>query len=158
MYRLNSQGRFNVPYGGGLRTPNILWERDLILQASKSLHGVRLRVSDFARTMANAGPGDVVYCDPTYTVAHNNNAFIRYNEKNFSWKDQMRLAASARRAAARGATVLVSNAHHSSIIELYRGAEMRLFTRKSLVSRDASRRRDVRECLFVLTGAQVKQG
>lgn len=150
MYRLNSRGEFNVPYGGGERTTAILWERNLIMRASEILQCARLRVADFARMMASAGPGDVVYCDPTYTVAHDNNGFVRYNERNFSWSDQLRLAACSRRAVRRGATVIISNAHHRCIKQLYEGERPHLLKRRSLVSRDQSKRRQVCEYLFVL--------
>lgn len=150
MYRLNGQGRFNVPYGGGQRTPAMLWEKNLIFRASQTLQHARLRTSDFATTIGKAGRGDVVYCDPTYTVAHDRNAFVRYNERNFSWADQLRLAQCATRAAARGATVMISNAHHPSTRGLYNGAHRRVMTRRSLISTDPSKRRGVSEYLFIL--------
>jgi DNA adenine methylase len=37
MYRLNKHGEFNVPYGGGQRTPEILWERGILAEASAAL-------------------------------------------------------------------------------------------------------------------------
>lgn len=115
IYRLNSLGRFNVPYGGGERKPDILWKRNLLLRAGATLKRAKIFKSDFEPMIARAGSGDVVYCDPTYTVAHDRNGFIRYNEKNFSWSDQIRLAKICREAATRGAVIFVSNAHHPSL-------------------------------------------
>jgi len=46
---------------------------------------------------------------------------LKYNEQIFSWKDQIRLRDAVVRASNRGANVLVSNAAHSSIRELYAG-------------------------------------
>lgn len=88
IYRLNKAGKFNVPFGGGERTPEILWKEKLLEKASAALHSVNLLNADFESLLAAAKPGDVVYCDPTYTVSHENNSFRRYNEKNFSWEDQ----------------------------------------------------------------------
>src|ERR1039457_1165848 len=110
IYRLNRNGGFNVPFGGGQRTPAPLWEDGLLLDASRSLRSAEISVADFEEALVGAGPGDLVYCDPTYTVAHNNNGFVRYNERNFSWEDQKRLADTCQRLAREGATVLVSNA------------------------------------------------
>lgn len=70
--------------------------------------------------MQKENVGDVVYCDPTYTVAHDNNGFRRYKKAVFSWRDQIRLAASAAKASHRGALVVVSNAHYESLMALYR--------------------------------------
>ena len=150
IYRVNRDGRFNVPYGGGQRTPALLWERALLHRAAKVLAHAKLIQADFQVLMSQAAKGDVVYCDPTYTVAHDSNGFVRYNERNFSWADQERLAQAALAAAQRGATVVVSNAHHPSIEALYRGAIAFSLRRNSTISRDAAKRRAVSEYLFVL--------
>ena len=151
IYRLNQEGEFNVPYGGRKRTPSVLWERDLLERAASVLkNGVTLRVSDFEKTMKKAGKGDVVYCDPTYSVAHDNNGFLRYNECIFSWSDQKRLARVAKAAARRGATVLVSNAHHNSLRTLYEDARALTLRRQSCVSAEVKGRREVTEYLFIL--------
>jgi DNA adenine methylase len=150
IYRLNLQGRFNVPFGGGERTHKILWEKSLLRNASRALEGADIRHEDFETMLDSAQDGDVVYCDPTYTVAHDNNGFVRYNERNFSWADQIRLAAAAMRASGRGALVIVSNAKHSSVCELYDGANIQVLTRNSTVSTDIAKRQAVKELLICL--------
>lgn len=150
IYRLNLDGKFNVPYGGGDRTPKILWEKPLLKNASEALATAELRETDFEPILDGAKKGDVVYCDPTYTVAHDRNGFVRYNERNFSWEDQARLAASAHRARRRGACVIVSNANHRTIRDLYPGALFSVQQRSSLVSTDISKRRLVEESLICL--------
>lgn len=150
IYRLNRDGEFNVPFGGGKRTPAILWHSDLVRTASVALRRVSLQAADFAHVIGRARGGDVVYCDPTYTVAHENNGFVRYNERNFSWVDQQRLATAAKRARSKGATVIITNAHHKSILALYDGATVRGIQRVSCVSASAVHRRTVHEYLIVL--------
>jgi DNA adenine methylase len=155
IYRLNSNGEFNVPYGGGNRTTEILWKTGLIEKASKALKGKELLVSDFGDIIGKAGFGDVVYCDPTYTTSHSNNGFIRYNEKNFSWTDQKRLAYAAKEACRRGALVLVSNADFPPICELYDPIDPRILERKSLVSRNPKCRKQIKEYLFILDPNEI---
>lgn len=150
IYRLNRDGYFNVPYGGGSRRPDVLWETDLLEKAEMALRTAQIRHADFEELIDQAGAGDVVYCDPTYTVAHDNNSFVRYNERSFSWSDQERLALSASRAAARGATVLVSNAHHRSVKNLYPNADVKTLSRISRVNPNPANRRDVSEYLFFI--------
>jgi DNA adenine methylase len=150
VYRLNEKGEFNVPFGG--RGHSILWKTKLLSDAASALSTATLLNADFAQVMAKSGRGDVVFCDPTYTVAHDNNGFVRYNERNFSWLDQVRLASEAKLAAARGAMVFVSNAHHSSVRALYEGSAMAItLSRLSRVSRKLAGRGLVKEYLFVLT-------
>lgn len=149
LYRVNLQGKFNVPFGGGERTPAVLWEREILAQAASALRRIRLKVSDFEPILNMAGPGDVAYCDPTYTVAHDNNGFVRYNERNFSWDDQQRLAKAAKAATRRGAFVVISNANHSSIRDLYPAAQFITLTRISSVTPRITLRRPVDELLIV---------
>jgi DNA adenine methylase len=151
MYRVNREGRFNVPYGGGERTPHVLWETSLLRDAASTLTGASIVHADFQTLLDAAGRGDVAYCDPTYTVAHDSNGFVRYNERNFSWFDQERLARAARAAVGRGAAVIVSNAHNPAIEKLYHGATTLTLERKSRVSADPTKRRQVTEYLFVLS-------
>jgi len=150
MYRVNKRGDFNVPYGGGHRTPNMLLETTILEDASAALNRAELKQGDFEAVINAARRGDVVYCDPTYTVTHDQNGFVRYNERNFSWSDQERLAKAAMRAGRRGATVIVSNAHHKEIRKIYRNANFQTLTRQSTLSADPSKRRIVREYLIVL--------
>jgi DNA adenine methylase len=147
---LNLKGEFNVPYGGGERTPELLWQTEILKIAAKALRGARLKVSDFEPIIETAGIGDVVYCDPTYTVAHDNNGFIRYNERNFLWSDQERLAEAAVRTARRAAMVIISNAHHASIRRLYPGARFETLSRTSTVTPHSELRRSVKELLICI--------
>jgi DNA adenine methylase len=153
IYRVNLSGKFNVPFGGGERTPAPLWERGLLADAASALRKVRISHADFESVINRATGGDVVYCDPTYTVTHGNNGFIRYNERNFSWADQERLACAAKRASDRGAAVIITNASHPAIHEIYSGARVRVLRRKSLVSTDITKRRSVQELLICIEPA-----
>lgn len=150
IFRLNRQGSFNVPFGGGHRTPAPLWKRGLLTSASEALRGATIMTADFEHLLNQARTGDLVYCDPTYTVNHNNNSFIRYNERNFSWEDQRRLARSSSAAAARGAFVIVSNADHVDVKDLYPSAEKRVVGRWSGVCPRPSKRQRTSELLLII--------
>ena len=147
MYRVNRKGQFNVPYGG--RSTRVLWEQSIICDAAAALRNSVLVACDFEVQLRRAKRGDFVYCDPTYTVAHSNNGFVRYNERNFSWTDQERLAKSAVAAARRGATVVVSNAEHTDVSDLYRGWTVETVQRQSLVCPRPTARGPVNELLFI---------
>jgi DNA adenine methylase len=149
MYRLNGQGGFNVPFGGGERTTAPLWKYRLLQSAAGALRSSKLSAVDFEEALSLAVEGDLVYCDPTYTVAHNNNGFIRYNERNFSWEDQKRLARCCHEAANRGALVLVSNAYHDEVLRLFDPPQHVVVTRPSRLCPQIEHRRTIDEFVFV---------
>jgi DNA adenine methylase len=153
MYRLNQEGRFNVPFGGGERTTAPLWEYNLLRTAARALRSAQLQVIDFEGALSAAVEGDFVYCDPTYTVAHNNNGFIRYNERNFSWDDQKRLARCCHDTALRGATVVVSNAYHGEVLRLFAPPVHMVVSRPSRLCPQIEHRRTVEEFLFIFPAA-----
>lgn len=132
LYRVNRRGEFNVPVGDKnsvFRAGDDFERVSLLLQRARLVHG------DFEKTLALAKKGDLVYADPPYTVKHNLNGFLKYNEKIFTFDDQIRLRRALGKAAARGVDVLVSNADHESVRQLYRGfGSMRVVERTSLIS------------------------
>ena len=158
IYRLNQEGRFNVPYGGGDRNPALLWERGVLLSAAEALGAADLEASDFEPVIDRAKAGDVVYCDPTYTVTHDHNGFIRYNERNFSWSDQERLSLAISRAHKRGATIVLTNAHHRLIRRLFDAPRAWILHRHSSVSCSAEFRRPVSEYLLLWPGEAGSEG
>lgn len=154
MYRLNQTGEFNVPFGGGERTPAPLWESGLLRKASRALRSSKLEVCDFEDAINRARSGDLVYCDPTYTLA-NNNGFIRYNEKNFLWADQKRLARCCQEAAGRGATVIVTNAFHHDVLKLFDPPQHFVVSRHSCLCPRVEYRNVAEEYVFIFPSDNV---
>ena len=130
IYRVNTQGRFNVPVGS---RNNVLQRDDDFLGWSRALSHVHMQTSDFEPIINNATKGDFIFVDPPYTVCHNNNGFVKYNDVLFSWKDQIRLRDCLVRARTRGVQILMANANHGSIRDLY-GSDFK----QSVVSRFCS--------------------
>ena len=76
------------------------------------------------------------------------NGFVKYNEKIFTWDDQIRLRDAILRAHARGARVILTNANHASIRELYEGFGHHIeVKRQSVISGKATGRASVSELL-----------
>lgn len=117
MYRVNFAGQFNVPKGSKTA---VVMDTDDFAACAALLRRAELRVSDFEEIIDQAEGGDLVFADPPYTVGHNNNGFVRYNETLFKWSDQERLARSLIRAKDRGVKIVATNAAHSAVEALYR--------------------------------------
>lgn len=143
LYRVNRKNEFNVPIG--TKTAVVL-DSDDFVASSRILRGAKLSNRDFEQTLALAGCGDFVFVDPPYTVKHNLNGFVKYNDTIFSWADQVRLRDAVVQAAMQGASVLVTNANHASIREIYDGVgRMEVVRRASVLAANSKHRVQVDE-------------
>jgi len=134
LYRVNSKGKFNVPYGAP--KTDFIFDEENIRACSKLLSQkeVTIRRADFERAVNRAREGDLVFFDPPYVTKHNFNGFRDWNEKLFSWSDQERLAKVAKELVERGVKVIVSNAEHEDIMALYPGFVRTSLSRTSTLS------------------------
>jgi DNA adenine methylase len=147
IYRVNRRGEFNVPFSG--RAYPWLSDTATLRRYSRALRGVRLECADFAEVLVKAEPGDFVYLDPPYTVAHSANGFLKYNARLFSWADQVRLHDQALSLGRRGCRVVVSSAHHDSVVTLFREFDVVDVERHSTIAASSEARRPIKECVFV---------
>jgi DNA adenine methylase len=149
IWRVNARGAFNVPYGH--RPPVNLVAPAPLRSCAAALQGSVLEAVDYLQALQAAKAGDIVYCDPPYTVSHNNNGFIRYNETLFSWADQQALAARAGELSQLGVHVAVTNAAHHDVLRLYPSDTFHAFrlVRTSRMASDVTHRQPQAEMLFV---------
>lgn len=121
LYRVNGQGRFNVPAGRYDR-PRIA-DRTRLEAAAAALSepGVALRRGSFADVLSLAAPGDFLYIDPPYAPLSTTSNFTAYTCPRFEQQDQERLQQVVVQLAARGCQVLLSNSTAGSIADLYDG-------------------------------------
>jgi DNA adenine methylase len=117
IYRVNSFGKYNVPYGR--RNKVDIVTPSLFDSVNKALKDVVIETQSFEKTIKNVKKGDLVFLDPPYTVAHENNGFIEYNQKLFSWDDQLKLKQFIQKIINQKAFFILTNASHESIIDLY---------------------------------------
>lgn len=148
LYRVNRKNEFNVPIG---TKTSVVLPNDNFSEASRLLADVEIIHQDFEATLDASRAGDFVFVDPPYTVKHNLNGFIKYNDKIFSWSDQIRLRDAVVRAAKRGALILVTNANHSSIREIYEGVGRQQVVRRASVLAASAAHRSQTEELVIQT-------
>lgn len=147
LFRLNRQGGFNVPVGR-YTDPRICDEMHLrSVAAALASPGVTIDLQSFDHTLAHAGAGDFVYCDPPYAPLSRTSSFANYTADGFTSFDQRRLQQAVVAACARGAHVVVSNSSASEIVRVYTSADAqkvglrlrRVPARRAINSRAASR-------------------
>lgn len=116
LIRYNRDGFFNV--GWGKYEAPYFPEIEIKAFKQKSHKCVFLNAG-YRRTLALAGEGDVVYCDPPYEPLPGTAGFTNYAAGGFSWADQISLAESCVAAHQRGAKVLINNSTAPRVLELY---------------------------------------
>ncbi len=120
LYRENSEGQFNVPFGF-YKNPKIVDEENL-RAISKYLNEADITIenTDFREVCNYAKAGDFVYLDPPYYPIKEN-AFTKYTKYDFSKKDHIDLVEVFRELDKRGCYVMLSNSNTDFIKTLYKG-------------------------------------
>jgi len=116
VYRVNSKGQFNVPFGN--RKAKIYDEENL-RQISLLLKTVQLVAQSYERTLEQAQPTDFIYLDPPYHPLSKTANFAKYTSKPFGEGDQIKLAKEFKRLTELGCKVMLSNSDTPLIRELY---------------------------------------
>lgn len=142
--RVNAAGQWNVPFGryAAPRLPAAA----MAAFAAKAARAL-IVPGDFRTVLASAQRGDVVYCDPPYVPLSETARFTGYTAGGFSGEDQRELAAWARRLAARGLPVLISNHDTPWTRELYGDAALTSFAVRRSIAAHGARRGPVPELL-----------
>lgn len=126
IYRVNLDGVYNVPFGN--RPSPQIPTTEHLGDVAKRLNQARLETGDFAKCLKYVNKGDLVFLDPPYTVAHNHNGFIKYNQRLFSFDDQKRLSTLIAEIKERGSYYILANAAHESIANLFDNGDMLIET------------------------------
>ena len=141
LYRVNSKGEFNVPFGR-YRNPTIVHPRS-ILRASRLLRNVEIHCEDFSYLTDVAGEGDICYLDPPYHPSSETANFTDYAEGGFGLADQERLRDLCIKLDRRGVIFVLSNSDTDAVRRLYRGiVELRIIslrTKRMISSKVSSR-------------------
>lgn len=143
LWRVNSQGRHNVPFGR-YRDPKIVDEANLRLVA-QALRSAELVCDDFSRVLEHATAGSLVYLDPPYHPLSETASFTGYTAEAFGRADQERLAQVFRELDRRGCLLMLSNSDTPFIRELYAGYDIQVVYARRVISCVADRRGPIQE-------------
>jgi DNA adenine methylase len=118
LWRVNAQGKHNVPFGRQVKGPSFPDEAHL-LACSKALQGVELLRAPFESVLDRAGLGDFVYFDPPYVPVSATAFFTNYAAEGFGPADQVRLRDVFAALDERGCRVMLSNSGTPPVLDLY---------------------------------------
>lgn len=147
LFRVNSQGQFNVPFGK-YKNPQIV--NEIVLRAVShylSKNDVTIFNGDYESALATADKGDFVYFDPPYDPISDTSSFTGYSLNGFNKEDQIRLRDVFAELDRRGCRVLLSNSATDFIKDLYRDYSINLVSASRNINSVASGRGKIDEVL-----------
>lgn len=118
MYRENSKGGFNVPFGKH-PNPTICDEENLRAVAAELKH-TSIKLSPYDKAIKNAKAGDFVYLDPPYHPLNATSSFTSYHADGFTADDQIKLRDAFKELSERGCKVMLSNSNSEFINDIYK--------------------------------------
>lgn len=130
IYRVNSHGKYNVPYG---YREKVNHNFSNLISVSNTLKDTIISSNDFSNVIDNVKKNDLVFLDPPYTVTHNNNGFIQYNKNIFSLEAQYKLAETINNIKEIGANYILTNAAHPKIREIFNNGDKIIEVRRSSI-------------------------
>lgn len=119
MYRVNSRGEFNVPFGK-YHNPMICDEVNL-RRVSTALQKVEIKHQDYKEVLKKAKKGDFIYFDPPYYPVSKTASFTAYTKDAFLDKEQTELRDVFVQLHKRGCFVMLSNSDVPFINKIYSG-------------------------------------
>jgi len=149
MYRVNSRGEFNVPFGK-YNNPLICDEQNL-KRVSKVLQKVSIKHQDYKEVLKKAKSGDFIYFDPPYYPVSKTASFISYTAETFLDKEQIELRDTFVELHKRGCFVMLSNSDTPFINQIYsdiKGVKISKIVAGRAINSKASGRGKITEVLI----------
>jgi len=148
MYRVNSKGGFNVPFGK--YTNPMICDEENLRKVSGVLQKVTIKNQDYKAVLKKAKKGDFVYFDPPYYPVSKTASFTSYTKDSFLEKEQAELRDTFVELHKRGCFVMLSNSDTPFINELYssvRGVKVSQVSAGRAINSNASKRGKISEVL-----------
>lgn len=153
LYRENSKGEYNVPFGR-YANPTIC-DRELIMADSRLLQRVTILQGDFTQIANYTDNRTFVYLDPPYRPLDATSNFNSYVKEAFDDNEQIRLKEFFCRLTDAGCYVMESNSDGRSrnpenmfFDNLYRDFNIQRVTAKRFINANPTRRGNMSELLI----------
>ena len=146
LYRVNSQGKFNVPVGK-YKNPGICQE-EVLRVASLALQKVEIKQANFEEVLNYAtGTNDFVYFDPPYYPLNKTSNFTAYSNFCFDENQQIKLRDIFIELADKGVKVMLSNSDCPLIRDLYSDFNVHTISAARSINSNAQKRGKITEVL-----------
>ena len=145
LYRVKSQGQFNVPYGN-YKNPRIVDENNL-LNCSELLKNTEIKCADFSEILTKVKRDDFVYFDPPYVPLNETSSFTSYTKDGFDMDMQFKLREVCDELDSMGVMFMLSNSDTKFVNELYSNYEIKKVFASRAVNANAEGRGKITEVL-----------
>lgn len=148
LYRVNSAGQFNSPYGR-YKKPNIV-NAPTIRAMSKYFNNndVAIECGDYKKILSKVERDTFVYLDPPYMPISSSASFTGYTENGFSYSAQVELKEQCDILKSKGVSFVESNSDCPEIRELYKDYKIITVQAKRSINSNASKRGEINELLI----------
>lgn len=152
LYRVNSLGEFNVPFGR-YKNPTICNE-DNLHAVHELLQKAEIICGDFSLCLEHADRESFVYFDPPYRPISATSNFTSYSKDTFGDSEQKQLRKVFGDLDKKGARVMLSNSDPQNsnprdrfFDDLYKGYHIQRLNATRLINCNADRRGEIKEIL-----------
>lgn len=145
MYRVNTQGQFNVPYGA-YKNPKIV-DRENLIQCSELFKKTEILCSDFSAVLGHVNKDDFVYLDPPYVPINETSSFTSYTKDGFNDNMHIKLKEVCDELDSMGVKFLLSNSDTKLVHELYANYNVKKVYAVRAINSNADKRGKITEVL-----------
>ena len=148
LYRVNSSGEFNAPFGY-YRNPNIINE-PVLRAVSHYLNNAEIFLSavDYSEVLAKIKKGVFVYIDPPYDPVSDSSSFTGYSRGGFDRKEQIRLRENCDDLSRRGIKFMLSNSATDFILDQYSEYNITVVKARRAINSIGDKRGEVKEVVI----------
>lgn len=146
MYRVNSQGFFNVPYGN-YKNPRII-DKNNLYNCSELLKNTEIKCTDFSTVLEKVKSGDFVYFDPPYVPLNETSSFTSYTKFGFDIDMQFLLRDVCDELHSKKVKFMVSNSDTPLVNELYSKYNIQKVYASRMINANAAGRGKISEVLI----------
>lgn len=146
LYRVNSDGFFNVPYGFH-KTPKIVNEENL-RACSKLLRDTEISLASFLAIEDKVKKGDFVYFDPPYVPISQTSSFTKYYKDDFDYDMQFELKELCDRITKKNVLFMMSNSYTDFVIDLYKNYNIKKVKAIRAINCKGDRRGKINEVII----------
>ena len=146
LYRTNSKGQFNAPYGF-YKNPNIIDEQNLKI-CSELLKETEIRLSDFSNIENKIKTRDFVYFDPPYIPINKTSSFTKYYKDDFNTGSQIKLKELCDRLNKKNIYFMLSNSYNETALNLYKEYNIKKINAIRAINCKADKRGTINELII----------